>query len=422
MFIVFIVTYLLWVAISSILTNKAMPSIIAGKNFLFTQAQILIQLVFFFLFIYLISGFFKAELVGLFLIGSELGVILSSIIVGFVGSLNTPWAAHGVWAGGEFGLKNRWIMLVIMLLSFAIVVVYPILIYQIPGEELLIQAIRYTTILFISGYIILAPVLIGALKSENLDEDTRKRYLTAQLSGVIPTTMYLSLLFWAFGFSKAGIALPQVAGISLFLSPALLIVLFLFFFTFIILPYLIGAIRAKKWKIQLLGKRSGYLAEILEILDYPTSSTYITEVMALNRQIGIELNQLAADDIMIYYGHQIDMNMVPKEIANVEKPYRLARNMDPRFKYIDWLVDFAVRTNQLVDDLKIAGTDEELKEKAKSWKIPLHKAKHDLDAEIENAGKTKGPLMITAVMSMVTLLVSALMSDLGKWFFERMTK
>ena len=144
--------------------------------------------------------------------------------------------------------------------------------------------------------------------------------------------------------------------------------------------------------------------------------------MALNLEIENEIINLSEKDMMIFYGNRIDQNVIDKEVATFAPAYRLSRNMDPRFNYLDWLHAFSKRLVQIISDLNSSVTEADKKSKSKTWRIPLHKSKLDLDKEIETAKKAKSPILISTGITLTMIVVSAVLSDFGKWIFEKFTK
>ena len=293
----FLTVFVVWTGALYFFTKKSIKNAISGKTFLIDQFSILLGVVLFFLQIYLLSGFFNLSLVILLFLGSELSVIVRSILWGLFGSSSSKWGRSLFLSGADFGLKHRWLMYSVSMLSSLILLGSIILCgkayFTIPPGELLTTLIfQYILIgLLFGSYPSTITFIISILVSENIDEEARTRLFVNKLSELIPTALYISLAFWA--FSSAGSkTMFSISQFSIKLSTQLFIILMGFFFFTVLLPYLIGTQRAKKWNVFLLEKRISWVDKLLDIFDLPSHFLYIPRLTQFRNDLNNEINEV----------------------------------------------------------------------------------------------------------------------------------
>ena len=419
-FLLFLFAYVMFIFAGKTLMDKTKRDLLYGRSFWSTELLMLLGNTAFFVFIYLLSGFFSLPLVIVLLAGAQLGVIIAAILWGFLGSTTTKWGARSMWAGGEFGLKHPALMISLLAISLITSLAYPILAgiayfkHSIPLPELTALVIQYTLLwVILSGYPLLLPISIGTLVSENLDEETRTRFFVSQLGGLIPTALFLAVAFWAFGIAGTGIEFA-ISGISFALSPNLLLFLITFFVLTVLLPYLIGARRAAKWRRALFEKREDQLTKILEILGFPPGSLQINELNQLMADLNKEIEKFSEEDKMVAWGILIDRGSAPPQLGDLALAYGESRDLDPRFKYLSWLRRFAEQVENVIGDLGQRGTEAEMGKTAEAWAKTYHGRKDDLTKEIKATTHGDSRLWLAVGGGMASIM-SPILAEIGKW-------
>lgn len=419
-FIGFLVVYaaLIWAA--TILSKRTKCIILTNKTFWFAQGTNLLALGTLFAPVFVLSGYFNAGLLAAFWGVSQIGVVLAAILSGLLGSATSKWGARAQWAGGEYGIKHVRLTLGLMALNLLAVIAYPVAAgisyFSLSVVELPIPIFQYTLCaLFLEGYPLLLLFLIGALVSENLDEETRTRFLVNQLGALMPNALWVALVFWSFGIAGAGQKF-NIGSVSLELSPLLIGVLIGFFVLTVLIPYLIGAQRAKQWRAALLESRQSWMAKLEDILETPDGSLYLPKLSTLQNSLDREIVEFDAGDPMIAYGNKIDQNVVPPEVKDIVPAYQLARNLDPRFKHLDWLRQTSGKIGEIQADLGKLATKPHLEKAAKEWMRYLHPRKAELNEELSRTRKTHTPALLIFSGTIVPIF-SVVLSKFAEWLW-----
>jgi len=248
LFIVFLILYLVFFWASNALTTYGKRATLGNKTFWFSQLQLLLTVGALLGFVFLLSGYFNRLLLIALLCAAEVGVLLATALGGLFGAPTSNSGARAQWAGGEYAMSHPVLVIGSTVVSLLIIVAYPVAAavtyFRSSGAPLPARIFQYTLVLCLGGLPLLLLVLISALASENLDEETRTRFLINQLGGLVPNALWIALILWSFGIAADGLPV-SVGSTSLTLSPLLIGVLIAFFFITVLIPYLIGTQRAK---------------------------------------------------------------------------------------------------------------------------------------------------------------------------------
>lgn len=421
MFLLFLIAFVVWLWGANLLMEKIKGDLLEGKWFWSNQLSILLSIAPLFLFIYLLSGFFNLPLVILLFAAMQLSVIVAAVMWGFLGTPTPTWGARSQWAGGEFGLKHAMLVIIPLILTILIVVAYPIFAgiayFTLSPGELTTRIFQYTLVAVIfSGYLFLLPIVIGTLVSENLDNETRTRFFVNQLSGLIPTALFLALTFWAFDIARNSIPLFQIAGIEISFSPYLMLFLIGFFVLTVLLPCLIGAERSRKWGMSLLEERKGWLTALLNILDVPTVSRYSSKLNQLLLDLNAKETALLEGDMMLAWGTQIDQGLTPDGLEVIASAYSKSRDLDPRFKYLDWHRQFEKDVKEVIWELEQKRTDSEMEKAAENWAKHFRDQEKKIAKEIEEAKQSKSRIG-GGIGTIVTLIITVIVTEAAKWIW-----
>lgn len=424
-FIGFLVVYAAFIWAATSLLKRTKYAILANKTFWLTQVTNLLALGTLFAPVFVLSGYFNAGLLAAFWGASQIGVVLAAILGGLLGSATSKWGAHTQWAGGEYGVKHVPLTLGLMVLNLLALIAYPVAAgisyFGLSVAELPIPIFQYTLCaLFLGGYPLLLLFLIGALVSENLDEGTRARFLVNQLGALVPNALWVALVFWSFGIAGTGQKL-SIGGVSLALSPLLIGVLIGFFVLTVLIPYLIGAQRAKQWRATLLESRQSWMAKLEDILEIPAGSLYLPKLSTLQGSLDQEIAEFAASDPMIAYGIQIDQGVIPPAVKDIVPAYQLVRDLDPRFKHLDWLRQISGKISEIRADLGKLAIEPDLEKAAKEWTKYLHPRKEELNKELSRTRKTHTPALLIFSGTIVPVF-SVVLSKFAEWLWAYFSK
>jgi hypothetical protein len=417
-FIGFLILYTTYVWVANLLLKRMKNGLLENKTFWITELSILLGIALLFAFIFMLSGYFNIRLIGIFFCASQFGIILTAILAGLLSSPSSKWGPRALWAGGEFGLKHAPLMLGIMISSILIFLAYPVAsgisYFSLPKSMLTERIFQYTlSFLFLGNYLISSFMAIGIIVSENIDEDTRIRYLINNLSYLVFNALYVALLFWSFNIVGIG---PKVAVGSALLeiSPLLIGLLIGFFVLTVLIPYLIGAQRAKRWRIALLEKRQSRLEKLENILGMPMGSLYGSKLAGFQNDLSQEIEEFAKNDQFLSYGAQIDQGNIPALVVEIAPAYKLTRDIDPRFSHLDSLRQIFEETEEISTDLCKLTTDMDLEKAAKEWINYLHPRRVELGKELNRSQKTHTPAVVIFSTILVPIL-SALLSAFASW-------
>jgi hypothetical protein len=424
-FIVFLVVYAGFMWVASALSTHTTRAMLVNKTFWNTQLTIFLGFGMLFTFVFVLSGYFNARLLAALFGASQIGVLLAAILGGLLGSATSKWGAHGQWAGGEFGIKHVPLTLGLMVLTMLIFIAYPVLAgisyFGLPAGDLPVRIFQYTLcVLFLGGYPVLLLILIGVLVSENLDEETRTRFLVNQLASLVPNALWVALLLWSFGIMGAGQDLT-IGSVSLALSPLVIAVLISFFLLTVLIPYLIGAQRAKQWRTTLLKKRQSWMEKLEDVLETPAGSLYLPKLFTLQQSIDQEIEEFVASDPMIAYSIQIDQGVIPPTVKAIAPAYQLARDLDPRFKHLDSLRLISGKISEIRADLGKLATEQALEKAAKDWTKYLHPRKEELSKELSLTKKTNTPALLI-LSGVIVPIFSVVLSEFAKWLWGYFSK
>jgi hypothetical protein len=375
-------------------------------------------------FVFLLSGYFSPLLLVALFGASQVGVVLAAILSGLIGSATLPWGARAQWAGGEYAFKHVPLTLGLTGLTLLSFVAYPVVAgisyFGLPADELPARIFQYTLcVLLLSGYPLQLFFLIATLVSENLDEETRARFLVTQLASLVPNALWVALIFWSFDVQSAGQKVT-IGDVSLTLSPLLIGVLIGLFVLTVLIPYLIGAQRAKRWRTTLLENQQSWIEKSKDILEAPAGSLYLPKLDTLQKGIDQEITEFVASDPMIADGIQIDQGTVPAGLESLASPYRLSRDLDPRFKHLDSLRKLSEKIKEMRTDLSGLAAEPDIKRAAKEWMKYLRPRKEELSKELARTKKTRTPAFLISsviIAPIMSAVLSEFASALWDYFF-----
>jgi hypothetical protein len=408
---------LFWAASAYLSTILTQPRIRGLKFFWATEGMILLSTLGTFVFIYLLSGLWSRQLVTLFLVTSQLGVILGALLNAALGSSSEKSRSRIRAAGGEVGLNHPIITIGALVLAALILVGYfvagAIIHFRYPwnSQILYVAAVKYTLIGMI--FVPNIPVwgqMVAILSSEELDENTRQQLLINQWAGMLSYAIFISLALWAFGVGSGPLPATLASVLSSFSARVTLIVL-AFPMLLFMLPYWIGTQRGNRFRLKLAGKMRDFTSKLADILETPLPASYIPSLAALQIEVQAELdNTMQCSQIMAL--HPANPNPPPAELNVVKSFVEESKDLDPRFRHIDELIQFDKELQQIAADLTAQPPPRVIRA-AERWSRKYEIRKVEIGAEI-NSSSTARPVVLLAVGTLLSALISSVLSDVGK--------
>ena len=428
LFILFLIVYLLYLWVSYFLFVKYVNKL-KGDNLLDVELIIVVSNIFLFAFLFIIGQFFNLSLVVISILASNAGLLIAFIIWSLLGSPKVPYKAISGWAGYDFGVNNPKFYGIIQILSLLVIIAFPIVvgIYYFSAaslEGIRIFTLKSTLILILGSYLLLMPTIINVLSAPFIDEDSRSRYLIAQFSGLIPNALFVSLLFWVFGWSSGG-GETTIGNVSFTFNPYLFLALMLFFLLFLLLPYFIGVQKTKRLQQDLLQREEALLNNIVETVDLAAPQTIITKLEGLLQLVEKDFIELRENEKSVQTGLLFDN---PDYIKNLRKDevltyavYTKARPYDKRFIYYDFLNNTYVKLSELHTAVSNENAWAQNEETLEAYSKYFKGKKEALEKSGEKNGKGN-PALWMGIIALASPFISQLMTEVGKYLLEYFKK
>ena len=397
--------------------NLSLPRVSGRRFFLATEGRVLLTIFGTLLYIYLLSGLWSWHLVTLFLVLSQLGVILGTVLNAALGSSSEKSRSRVHAAMGEIGLNHPIIYFVsaflasITLLGFLVAAAVAHFRYPWSSQPLYVAAVKYTLI----GMIFVPNIqswgrMVAILSSEDLDEDTRQQVLINQLADMLSYAIFISLALWAFGVGTGPLP-ATLATVANTFSARVSIVVLAFPMLLFMLPYWIGTQRGSRFRVKLAKKRRDFTAALADILKTPLANSYAPAITNLQTQVQAELAEtMHCSEIMKFHSANVDN---PPPGLTYAKPFvEASQDLDPRFRHVDELIKFNAELQQIAADLQ-AQPPLRVIRAAERWGRKYEIRKTELSAEISSSSNAR-PVAILAVGTLLSALISSVLSDVGK--------
>jgi hypothetical protein len=417
-FVLFLAAFVAWVAINAVLVPKLKnPSF--GKSIWGQELLLIVNYGAFFLFLYTLSGFWNWWVVLLTLASAQLGFVITGIFWGLLGATDDRWYARSRWAGDEFAQSHTVagvsVMILMALFTFAYPVVAGITYFRHSASELTISILQYTLIVFFfGGLCVMLPILIGALTSKNLDENTRTRFLAAQLGGMFSNALFVALALLAFRGAGETTILDLSGPLQVKLSFQVAIVLLIFFFLVTLLPFLIGTLRAGRWRAALAERQRNLFGRVALILKTPSAAGYEPKLDKLQ-------DDLARDAASFRQDNDIEKaEEAAKRSVNTQEEYDDIRELDPRIRHLEWLQGFAEQVNEARSALSQAVADGHKVKVAATWAKSFEAQESAADKQpLPEPAKTA---VVVAFIAITGPIMSAILSGIGEKLWDAIAK
>jgi hypothetical protein len=397
--------------------NLNLQRVSGSRFFLATEGRVLLTIFGTLLYIYLLSGLWSGHLVILFLVLSQLGVILGTVLNAALGSSSEKSRSRLTAAMGEFVLNHPLIygasalLASTSLLGFLVAAAIAHFRYPWSSQPLYVAAVKYTLI----GMIFIPNIQVwgrmaAVLSSEDLDEDTRQQVLINQLADMLSYAIFISLALWAFGVGTGPLP-ATLATVANTFSARVSIVVLAFPMLLFMLPYWIGTQRGSRFRSKLVAKRRDFTATLADILKTPLATSYIPAITDLRTRVDAELaDTMQSSEIMKFHSANIDN---PPPGLTYAKPFvEDSQDLDPRFRHVDELIKFDAELQQIDADLT-AQPPLRVIRAAERWSRKYEIRKKDLGIEINSSSNTR-PVVLLAVGTLLSALISSVLSDVGK--------
>lgn len=418
-FLMFLCAVGLWMWGGNLLNKKISQDI--GKDSLFwkTESATLLSNIGFFAFIYLLSGMWNLRLVILFVAAGQLSIIMALVLNSLLGSQGEKFTSRVFAGGGELGMQyprfSIFALLMLVVLWIAYLIAAAIVHFRYPWESapLVAASVKYTLLFFIGSYPFLITEIIATVTSENLDEETRQGIFIGQMTGMIPTALFAALALWAFGLGGADLPV-SIGDLPRSFSLKVTLILIAYFGLLILLPYFIGTQRGRRKRLALLRERQEYVRSLADVLESPAGSLYVPKLNALRDQVATERQT-------VEQGHQLMLlddwktnrpADFPEKTAPLVEAYRHSRDLDPRWKFFDYLTKFQTEVQEIINDLQVR-PPETVEDAAGKWSKTYETRHAQLGEEIKGA-TTSRPLVTVAVGTVATAIVSPILAGVGK--------
>jgi hypothetical protein len=397
--------------------NLTLPRVSGRRFFFATEGRVLLTIFGTLLYIYLLSGLWSWHLVILFLVLSQLGVILGTVLNAALGSSSEKSRSRINAAMGEIGLNHPVIytassfLAAITLLGFLVAAAIAHFRYPWSSQPLYVAAVKYTLI----GMIFVPNIqswgrTAAILSSEDLDEDTRQQVLINQLADMLSYAIFISLALWAFGVGSGPLP-ATLATVANTFSARVSIIVLAFPMLLFMLPYWIGTQRGSRFRLKLAGKRRDFTTTLADILKTPLAASYIPAITDLRTHVEAELaDTMQSSEIMKFHSANVDK---PPPGLTYAKPFvEASQDIDPRFRYVDELIKFDGELQQIAADLQ-AQPPLRVIRAAERWSRKYEIREKELSIEI-NSSSSARPVVLLAVGTLPSALISSVLSDVGK--------
>ena len=385
------------------------------------ELALLRDLLAFFAFVYLLSGFWNLKLMLVMLVAVHLGPLTAWFLANAFGKNTELLTMHGYVVGYEIGANNSSLATVPPKVVAAVVFCYPLVAaffyFRYPWGSPLLQAqeIKCTLLLLIiSGYLFTSLLVPKMIASAKLDEDARQDMFFTQLAGFIPIGVYLAIGAASFGINQNSIRLDVFGAPGRTLSLALLAVLFVFFAATTLIPALVGSQRARVRELELVQRVQDIVIEIENILAVPDMSAYVIKLETMRSRIEEMHPQFLAEEPIFALVEEIkkDPDKFPKEQKLLTVSMDRLTKMDARVRYMAVLTRLHNELNEIIANLK-QRDDSQIEDAAAKWAKRYEAQAKALAADMDELTNRK-PILAAGLGSGLLLIASGILGEVAK--------
>jgi hypothetical protein len=422
--VIFILAFAGWVFAADRLQKHITQRMKVGQStFWFSQMQSLLGVVGLFGFIFLLTGFLNLQLVALFLVAAEGGVIFSAMASPL---LKTPQATSArliYWVSIENATRHPWFTVVPFGIAFVAALLYPVvasvMYFTSSADDRSLDVVRLTLVfLGVSGYVFILPTRVAILVSPYLDEDSRTRVLVGGAGGLVSTALFLGLGYWAFGvhgrdLGTAGSAVPVTFSVEL-----ILVVVALFVVS-VLIPYAIGVRVGRGHRLEYFDRQKHWLNESAGTLRVLGGATYAAELDALHERLQQEQVQLLDEFPAIEFAE-----VVPDDPDNnwemMRASYDVALDVDPRLTYVQAVRKLANEVAGIASELAKRRSRDARDKLAENWSQVLRDRRDEIELHVQRTSQGISKAGLTVALG--TAMISPVVEEVTKWAWQNMSQ
>lgn len=282
LYIVFLVEWAAFSFLMGKLVKRIQADPTRGLSLGFQQLMIVLSILQIGLTLLLLARVFSLVLLGLLLAAYELGVLLALIVRAILGM-----GYASIWLFGvELGASKRIVVLGPAALGIIVALGYPIaagvayFTLDKGSDELLFWIVVLTAATVLAGVVQQLALSIAMLVNPYLGESARTQTLIGQLTNIPQPALWVAIAFWASAEEEGGVAEGNRREFAL-----VLIVLIGLIISLTVLPYLIGAYRARTSRTRLLSRELDWWKRLAETAEIPIRTGYPGELRALDEEL-----------------------------------------------------------------------------------------------------------------------------------------
>ncbi len=385
------------------------------------ELSLLKDLLAFFAFVYLLSGFWNLKLMLVMLVAVHLGPLTGWFLNNAFGTNAEILTLRGYVIGYELGANAPSLVKTPPKIVAAVVFCYPLIAayfyFRNPWGSPLLQAqeIKCTLLLLIiSGYLFTSLLVPKMMASANLDEVARQNMFFTQLASFIPIGVYLAIGAASFGINQNSVRLDVFGAPGRTLSLELLAVLFAFFAFTTLIPSLVGSQRARVRELELVERARDIVTEIEDVLETPDKSAYVIKLETTRSRVEQLQQQFLVEEPIFALLERIgsDPDKAPQEQKNLKVSMDLTAKMDARARYLETLARLQNELREVIANLKLRG-DSEIEEAAAKWGKRYQGQAGAFTARIGELTNHK-PILAAGLGSGLLLIASGILGEVAK--------
>lgn len=421
-FLAFLIAYGLFLVASVMMARWAQRIPLSGIPYRQTEIAVLFSLVCFFGFIYLLSGFWNARLVVIMLIAVHLGPLAGWFLTNAFGKNSALAHARQFWWGMEMGMKSPGLFTLPTYLALFGGLIYPIVagifyFRHARGSPVLQELeIKCTLILLtLCGQSSVSFMIPEMLASESLDEDTRQNVFFSQLGAMIPTAVYCAIGAAAFGFDEKSVRFDVWgSGMGRTISLQLLAIVFVFFAITALVPYLVGAKRARIREIGLLEGNRAIVAEIEDTLEMPLGALCVPKLEDARERITAQHQRLLEQETILatYQKFLENTEQLSGTQLSLKEAMDRTGSFDPRWRFAEDLTRLQIELREIIDNLRQQNPTE-VGPAAEKWAKRYVNRKSDLKQQIDELASKK-PIVAAGLGSGIMIILSGILGEVAK--------
>jgi hypothetical protein len=426
-YVLFLLAYALWLYCIYKFGQKAKEKGISNEWFWINQFFIIINSIFIFLFIYILSGHYDFYLNLMFFVSLELSAILYWVLDGLLGAPTLRPHIGAQVSGYEMASKQTLLFITLLGLTVVAWIAYPIAIAfpyfanSAPNPEYLSRIFRWTMYgIFLSNYPFITVLIMKLVASEHLDEQSRTKGLISLVSGLIPVVLFSMLILRTLGIGADSVSIVYWES-SLSFNPELLIAAFATLLFMGGLPYAIGFQRGKRKRIEFLQRRKDYMDDVLNIIDFPSLDPWVERLILIRDRVETEWRNTFEDNTSLIELYQVKEG---KEVQGLEQVSEFSfemRKVDARIDYLAWLDDFHSKLTHSAYALDESNTLTEKQDVAHRLGTALEKRRQWVQANIQDERNHKPPVVLLFSVLLIPL-ASYILSESAKLIWTLYTQ